>query len=127
LLSTMGLVLVFSTGLDHFLIRSTFALYDLFPPGGVFMPGDMAQVVMNFANRSFVLGIELAAPFFIMGLLLDTALGLLQRLLPSIQLFMVAMPLQIWGGLMIFALTVAGILTVWLNYFDASVGSFFQQ
>ncbi|MGB9154431.1 MAG: flagellar biosynthetic protein FliR [Alphaproteobacteria bacterium] len=125
-LSTAGLVLIFITGTDHFLIHSTVALYDLFPAGGAFMPGDMAQTVIHTANRSFIVGIELAAPFLIMSLLFYTALGLLQRLMPSIQLFMLSMPVQIWGGLVMFSLTFVGILTIWLQYFDQSVSTFFQ-
>jgi flagellar biosynthetic protein FliR len=125
-LSVAALALIFITGMDHFLIRTTIALYDAFPPGGPFMAGDMAQTVIHVANKSFVIGIELAAPFLIMGLLLYTALGILQRLMPSVQLFLIILPVEIWGGLMMLSLTVAGILTLWLHYFDQSVGSFFQ-
>jgi len=126
-LSTAGLVLIFITGLDHFLIRTTVALYDQFPVGAPPMLGDMTETIMRVANKSFVMGIELAAPFLILGLLLYAALGILQRLLPNVQLFMVMLPLEIWGGLLMFSLTAAGILTIWLNYLDQSVGSFFQN
>jgi flagellar biosynthetic protein FliR len=90
------------------------------------MPGDMAQTVIHTVNNSFVVGIELAAPYLIMSLLFYTALALLQRLMPMIQLFMLSMPVQIWGGLVMFSLTFIGIMTVWLRYFDQSIGSFFQ-
>jgi flagellar biosynthetic protein FliR len=125
-LSIVGLVLIFITGLDHFMIRSSISLYDAFPPGGEFMAGDMAQTVIRVANRSFVVGIELAAPFLIMGLLLYTAMGLLQRILPSIQLFLMVLPLEIWGGLTLLSLSIAAILTLWLQYFDKSLSTFFQ-
>ena len=126
-LSTVGLVLIFLTGLDHFLIRGMIALYDLFPAGGAFMPGDMAQSIIHIANESFVVGIGLAAPFLIVGLLLFVVLGILQKLLPSVQIFMISMPLQIWGGLFMFGLTVASILTVWMSFFTQSLESFFQK
>jgi len=126
-LSTAGLVLVFVTGLDDFLIRSTIALYDAFPPGGALLPGDMAQTVINLTNRSFTVGVEFAAPFLVMGLLLYTGFGLLQRLMPQVQIFMVLLPLEIWGGLLMFSLTVVGILTLWLQFFDQTIGSFFQK
>jgi len=90
------------------------------------MPGDMAQTVIHAVNQSFVVGIELSAPFLIMGLLLYTTLGILQRLLPSVQIFMLSLPVQIYGGLAMFALTVTGILTLWMHYFDQSISSFFQ-
>jgi flagellar biosynthetic protein FliR len=119
-------VLIFATGLDHFLIRSMIGLYEMFPAGGSLMPGDMAETVIHFTNNSFILGIELSAPFLIMGLLLYTALGLMQRMMPSVQLFMLSMPIQIWGGLVMFSLTIAGILTVWMHYFGDTITAFFQ-
>jgi flagellar biosynthetic protein FliR len=125
-LSMAGLALVFITGLDHFLIRAMIGLYNAFPPGGAFMPGDMAQTVIHVANQSFIVGIELSAPFLITGLLLYAAMGILQRLLPNVQLFLIMMPLEIWGGLLMFSLTIATILTLWLHYVDQSVGALFQ-
>jgi len=125
-LSTAGLTLVFATGLDHYTLKTSVALYNLFPVGGALITGDMSQLVIKVTNQSFIVGIELAAPFLIVGLLLYAALGVVQKLLPSVQLFMVMMPIEIWGGLALFSLTISGILTVWLSYFDRSLGSFFQ-
>ena len=124
-LSTAGLALIFVTDLDHFLFRSTVALYDTFPPGGAFVPGDMAQTVIRITGESFATGIQMAAPFIIMGMLLYAGVGVLQRLMPSVQLFMIMMPIEIWGGLMMLSLTMAGIMTFWLQYFDHTISSFF--
>jgi flagellar biosynthetic protein FliR len=124
MLSTVGATLIFVTGLDGMLLRSMVGIYDVFPPGGELMPGDMAQTVIQMTNRSFVLGIELAMPFFVMGLLMYMALGMIQKLLPQVQLFLVAMPIQIWGGLFLFSLTISGIMTFWLSYFDSTLAPF---
>ncbi len=125
-LSTAALALIFISGMDHFLIRSMLALYDVFPAGGTLPTGDMAQTVIHAVNHSFIIGVELAAPFIIMGLLLYTALGIIQRLLPQIQVFMLSMPVQIWGGLALFSLTTSLILGFWMRYFDQSLSNFFQ-
>jgi flagellar biosynthetic protein FliR len=123
-LGVAGITLIFVTGFDHFLLRCLVSIYDIFPPGGEWMPGDMAQSVIQVANKSFVVGIELVMPFFIMGLLMYVALGLMQKLLPQIQLFLVILPVQIWGGLSLLAVAVAGVLTMWLRYVDASLAPF---
>ena len=127
LLSVVGITMIFVTGLDHLLLRSLVALYDVFPPNGDIMPGDMTQVVIQSVNKSFMIGVELAMPFFVIGLLLYIALGILQKLMPQVQLFLVVLPVQIWGGLTLMAITTAGIITIWLRYFDASVGSFINK
>ncbi len=59
----------------------------------------MAQTVIQLSTKSFLVGIELAAPFLVMWLLMFLALGLIQKLMPQVQLFLVILPLQIWGGL----------------------------
>jgi len=123
-LSVAGIVLIFITGLDHLLFRALVGLYDFFPPNGNLMPGDMAQTVIQTVNKSFVLGIELAMPFFIIGLLMYVAVGVMQKLMPQVQLFLVLVPAQIYGGLTLMAVTAAGILTVWLKYFDSTIGAF---
>ena len=127
LLSVMGTTLLFVTGMDHFLFRSLLELYDLFPPAGTLMPGDMAETVIHLANASFVLGIEIAMPFFVIGLLMYVALGVIQKLLPQIQMFLIALPLQVWGGLLIMSLTVSSLLAIWLRYFDETLVAFFSR
>ena len=86
--------------------------------------GDMAQTIIQLTTKSFLVGVELAAPFLVMGLLMYLALGLIQKLMPQVQLFLVILPVQIWGGLTLFAITVSGIMAVWLHYFDDSLSSF---
>jgi flagellar biosynthesis protein FliR len=126
-LSVVGVTLVFTTGLDHFLLRSLMATYDLFPPGGVLQPGDMAKSYTQAFSRSFLVGIELASPFMVIGLLMYVALGIMQRLMPQVQLFLVALPIQIWGGLVLLAVTISTMMTLWLRYFDQSVGAIFGR
>ena len=125
LLSTTGLVLLFITGLDHVLLRGMVATYDLFPPGGAYLPGDMAQTIIHEVNRSFLTGIELAMPFVVIGLLMFAALGLMQRIMTQVQLFLVILPIQIWGGLILLSLTITGILTVWLAYINNALVTLF--
>lgn len=127
LLSITGVVLIFVTGLDQIMFNSLVATYDVFPPGGVLIPGDMAQTVIQMTNRSFVLGIELSMPFLVMGLLMFMALGIMQKLMPQVQLFLVSLPVQIWGGLALFGITLASIMTIWLNYFGAFFENFFGR
>ncbi len=122
--SLIAVTLVFVSGLDHFLLRTLIMTYTVFPPGGSLATGDMAQTFAHAVGQSFLVGVSLAAPFIIIGLLMFVALGIMQRLMPQVQLFLVMLPLQIWGGLTVMGITVAGIMTVWMRYFDATIGSY---
>jgi flagellar biosynthesis protein FliR len=49
----------------------------------------------------------------------------MQRLMPQIQLFLIILPAQIWGGFFVFFMTLAAIMTVWLQVFDDIAGRMF--
>jgi len=125
LMSVAGLTLIFITGLDHVLLKAMIATYGAFPPGGDLAPGDLTQVIIRLTNQSFIVGVELAMPFLIIGLLMQVAVGLMQRIMPQVQLFMVMLPAQLWGGLALLSLTMASMLAYWLQYMNDSVTSFF--
>ncbi len=61
---------------------------------------------------------QIAAPFILLSLLLYITMGVLSRLMPQIQIFMLALPLQITLSLMAFLLTISGIMLFWLTKFQ---------
>jgi len=125
-LTMSGIVMIFVIGLDHYLIKTLIALYNSFPVSDApLMLGDMSKTVMTTASRTFSFGASLAAPFFVIGLLIYATTGIIQRLLPSIQLFFLMLPIQIWGGLALMLLTVSVILSLWVQFFENSVSTFF--
>ena len=117
-LGAAGVALIFMTGLDHLLLRGLVDTYNLFPAGKFPQISDLLQSYTHLVSQSFSVGVELAGPFLVAGLLLNVALGIMQRMMPQVQLFLVVMPVQIWGGLLLFAATVSLILTLWLHFFD---------
>ncbi len=123
-MSIIGLTLMFVTGVDQYLLRGMMATYQVFPPGAALPVGDMAQSFTHAMSNSFSVGVELASPFIVIGLLMFVALGVMQKLMPQVQLFLVALPVQIWGGLLLLAITLSAMMTVWLHYFDRSVGAY---
>lgn len=123
LLSMAAVTLIFITGLDHYLLEATVRTYDIFPANQAINLGDLAQVYTTFVARSFQVGVELSAPFLIVGLLMFVVLGVIQRMMANVQLFMIVLPIQILGGLAFFAATAGAILTVWLRYYDESIAT----
>src|SRR5579885_1103196 len=102
----LGVVLIFLTDLDHLLLRAMLESYGLFVPGALPPVGDLANMISRLAAGSFRLGVEMATPFIVLGLVFFLALGIISRMVPQIQVLFIAQPLQIMGGLVIFALVV---------------------
>lgn len=121
-MGSAALALLFLTGLDHLLLRGLMDTYEVFPSGAEVEVSDMLQSYMRLVGRSFQVGVELAGPFLIIGLLLNVALGIMQRMIPQVQLFLVIVPVQIWGGMALFAATMGVMMTAWLRFSDSAIG-----
>jgi len=122
--SLMGVVLVMSAGLHRVMIEAAVDSYTIFPPGKLPLVGDASVFVIDAVANSFRLGIQIAAPVVIFSLIFNIALGLVSRLLPQIQVFMIAMPLSIMLGMAVIALGMGGGMLVWLGEMDRQINQF---
>ncbi|MBO6838012.1 MAG: flagellar biosynthetic protein FliR [Alphaproteobacteria bacterium] len=124
LFSLIGILLLFATDSHHLLIRAVVESYVLFEPGVYPMVGDMADVVARTVTESFRLGLQLAAPIVLVSLLFYVLLGLLARLMPQMQVFFIAMPLQIMMGLYLLMITLSATMMWFLSEYHAFLGQF---
>ena len=114
LLSLAGPVLILSSGLYALPLAALSGSYRLFRPG-VWLPmGDAADSVAQATGACFALALQLASPLVIAGLVWQVLLGLLARLVPSLQVYSMALPGQVLGGLLVFGLVLKQILDVWI-------------
>jgi flagellar biosynthetic protein FliR len=123
-LSLIGALLVFETGLHHLALGAISGSYVLLPPGDALPTGDMAELALTLASGAFALGLQLAAPFLVFGLIIYATLGVLSRLMPQLQVFFLAMPLNILAGFVLLMLVIGLMMTKFLDYF-ADQMSFF--
>jgi len=113
--SLMGVILIMQAGLHRIMIEAAADSYTIFPPGQLPPIGDASMFVIDAVANAFRLGIQIAAPVLIFSLIFNMSLGLVARLLPQIQVFMIAMPLSVLLGLAVIALGLGGGLMVWLD------------
>lgn len=114
-LSILGVALLFATGLHHMFLRGVVGSYDLISLGAPPPVGDAAELALQTASTSFRVGFQIAMPVVAAGLIFRVGLGVLSRLIPQIQVFFIALPLQIMGGLVVFALGLSAGMLIWLD------------
>ncbi|MEM6903400.1 MAG: flagellar biosynthetic protein FliR [Pseudomonadota bacterium] len=124
LLATTGLALMFVTDLHHLIFMALADTYNVFEPGVPTPIGDMSEMVRRKLMDSFALGAQMAAPFIIITMLFFLALGVLARIMPQMQIFFIALPVQQIGGIIMLLLGSSSILMVWLTYADDQIGMF---
>ncbi len=114
-LGLLGTTLVFATNLHHVFLRGIVESYTTFAPGKGFSVGDASDFALSGFADAFRIGLQIAAPVVVAGFVFRLGLGVLARLAPSIQVFFVAMPLNILGGFIVLTLGISSGMLVWLD------------
>jgi flagellar biosynthetic protein FliR len=117
LLSLAGITVVFVSGLHLALIGALGDSYQLFPAGSPPPFDDFAQFAGEVVAGAFLLGVQIAAPFIVVGLVFYISLGVLQRLIPQVQLFFIAIPVQIVFAFFLLATVFGATMMVFLDHF----------
>jgi flagellar biosynthetic protein FliR len=111
-LTLLGTVLIFATNLHHLAIGAIQGSYALIPPGQPFPTGDLAELAIRLTS------------VLVFGFALYAALGILARLMPQLQVFFVAMPINILAGFLLLILVIGTMMTIFLNYYSEQMGMF---
>jgi len=124
-LATTGVMLIFTTNLHHLMLGGIVESYQLFAVGKSLPVADMSETASRLLGRAFVLAMQIAAPFVVVGLLFTLGVGLVNRLMPQVQVFFVAMPMQIAIGIFVLMLTVSAAMMWFLGAFETELRTLF--
>ena len=122
-MSTLAVVTLFAADLHHVLLRALADSYAMFPAGNPVPSSDFADAASQLLSRSFALGLRMAMPFLVYGIVLFVALGLVQRLMPQMQVFFVALPLQLSLGLLLLAISTGLAMTIFIEDVESVLGA----
>ena len=115
-LAVLGITMIFATDLHHLVIAALNDSYIIFKPGEIPVLGDVANALSGTVAGAFRIGVQIAAPFLVFGLLFNMGLGILSKLMPQMQVFFVGMPLSIMVGFLILILVVGAMMTTFIDY-----------
>ena len=118
-----GLALIFITNTHHIMLEALLSSYNTFPVGHI-ETGDMTEQGVKMTSYSLYLGMSLAAPFYVLGVLNNVGLGLANRMMPTLPVFFVASSLLIFSGITAFAIAAPNMLMSWLPIFATWFGTF---
>ena len=117
-LTMLGLTLLFATDSHYLVIAALNESYAVFSPGEMLPTGDVAALATRAFAAAFRIGMQLAAPFLVFGLVFNIGLGVLARLMPQMQVYFVGVPLSILAGFLIFSMVLVAMMGTFLNYFN---------
>ena len=123
-LSTIGITVLFTTNMHHLMILALADSYQMFAPGAAIPVGDFSEMASRIVAKSFLIGFQIALPIVVIGTIIYVAMGLMSRLMPQIQVFFIALPVQIVVGFSIFAITLGAGMMIFLDAFQSAIGGF---
>ena len=123
-MTLVGVTLIFIMDLHHLMIAAMYNSYNLFPIGGELFIGGFAELIVNTVSNSFKLGIQMSAPIIVYALVFNAGLGIIARLVPQLQVFFVALPINVAMGFIIMAVVFSAMMTWYLDHFQANLEAF---
>jgi flagellar biosynthetic protein FliR len=115
-LGLAGATLVLSTGLYALPLRALAESYAVLPVGAP-LPDFAAASIADAVGNCFLLALRLAAPFVLLSIVVQLVGGLVGRVAPQSQAFILALPLQLILGLL---LLVAALPAILAHYGEAA-------
>ena len=116
--SVTGVVFLFSTNMHHLIIMGVVESYEMFPIGAIPDTGSMADLMARVVATSFSIGVKIGAPFLVLMLLVYVLMGVLSRVMPQVQVFLLALPLQILLSLTMMTFVLSAGFLYWLRQFE---------
>ena len=117
-LNVLGVFLIFAADLHHLLLMALVDSYVTFVPGDALPIDDFSVTIVRTISGSFRLAMQMSAPFIVMGMLFYLGLGLLARLMPQVQVFFIAIPIQIILGILVMIPTLSVAMMWFLGGFE---------
>lgn len=106
-------VVLLGLNMHHQLIMAIVESYSIFKPGVLPDVGDISAAYIDMLMIITRLGVQLAAPIVVAGVLANALFGVLNRLVPQLQTFFVSVPVSITISLLILVAGLSSMLQLW--------------
>ena len=117
ILNLLAVMVFYAMDLHHYLIRGLAFSIEMIPPGTWVGDFDMAAVISHF-GAMFTFAIAVVVPVILSIFLLDLGMAVMARTMPQVNVFIVSMPLKIFTGLTVFALTLYSLPSIMKKIFE---------
>jgi len=108
--SMSATVLIFVTDAHWEVLKGLAASYHAIPLGADFNAGYSLRHLVDILGETFRVALRVCSPFFIYAIVVNLAMSLINRLSPQIQVFYVATPFIVAGGLILLYFSIRPLL-----------------
>lgn len=93
------MLMFMASDMHYYVLDAIFDSYKLIPIGGAKIDGSLLNVMIGYITDYFVIGFRIILPIFSCILIINIVLGILAKVAPQINMFVVGMQLKLFVGL----------------------------
>ncbi len=124
--SVFAILIFLSLDAHHQFLQAIVYSYEVLPPGYLDLSGQAIPFLMQLTGQMFIVGIRICAPILAVLLLSGLGLGIMARVFPQLNVFVLSFPINIGLGFIVIGLTLNLVALVLSQEFDALGGRFMQ-
>ncbi len=125
ILMLSGVTLLLSLDMHIKAVSLMVQSYDIFPLATTPDFDKTAYWVAQKSAAYFALAVTLALPLLVFNFIYNLMLGFVNKAMPQLMVSFVGMPFVTGAGIVLLALCISGIFTVWLNGYSALMADMF--
>lgn len=108
----LAILLFLSLDIHHLFLEALVASFEMLPPGSIDLSSGVMTLLVDIINHSFILSLRLVAPILALLLLSSLTLGIMARIFPQLNVFLLSFPLNIGISFIVMGLTLGAFATI---------------
>ncbi len=100
-----AILLFLSLNIHHLFLEAIVSSFEMLPPGSLTLSGGAVPMIVEVANHSLILSLRLVAPILALLILSTLTLGVMSRVFPQLNVFMISFPVNIGISFIVMGLT----------------------
>ncbi len=121
-----AILLFLALDVHHLFFEAIAASFEMLPPGTLNLTGGAVPMLMEVANHSLVLSIQMVAPIIALLLLSNLTLGVMARVFPQLNVFLLSFPINIGISFMVMGFSLGIFATMLTREFSELADRFLQ-
>ncbi|MGE0171786.1 MAG: flagellar biosynthetic protein FliR [Oligoflexales bacterium] len=112
------LTIFLSLDLHHLFLAAVIETFKYIPAGAATLSAASMDTIVSLSSRMFLTGMKLAAPILVALMFAMSAMGLIARTVPQMNVFTMSFPLSFFIGIVVYAATLPFFPSWIQGYFD---------
>ncbi len=109
---TLAILLFLAISGHYFVLKALMDSFRLFPVGDMAVNLGAAMTYVQLAGKVFVIALRIAAPATILLFLINVGMGVIARMVPQMNVFIIGFPLMIMVGLFMLIIAMPAFITL---------------